>query len=171
MLKAILHSLLYACMAFSADAGVQETNLPPQRQVLFVCTGNHYRSRFAELLFNQKAREAHLSWRAVSRGLRLVPSQHGVSAVAQRELIKRGVPQELCKGAPKALTGGDLEKSDYVVLMDEAEHRAMLEKQFPMRDDRKIHYWHIGESSKMKPPIACEAMATEIEELMRTLER
>jgi len=80
----------------------------------------------------------------------LVPSQQGISSLAQRELIQRGVPEELWKGTPKALTRQDLEKSDYIVLMDEAEHRPMLDKQFPVRNDRKIHYWHIDETGTMK---------------------
>lgn len=171
--KFILHGLLSICAAFSINAkvGAEETNLPAGKQILFVCTGNYYRSRFAEALFNQKAREAHLDWRAVSRGLRLVPSQHGISSLARQELYDRGVPQELCEGAPKALAKEDMEKSGYIVLMDEAEHRPMLEKQFPIRDDRKIHYWHIGESGKMNPAKACQAMSQNIEELLRTLER
>jgi protein-tyrosine phosphatase len=171
MRKSILPGLLCAWAAFSINAGVPETRLLPQKQVLFVCTGNYYRSRFAEALFNHRARQAQLDWRAVSRGLRLVPSQHGISAIAQRELILRGVPIELCQGAPKVLTKADLGKSDYIVLLDEAEHRAMLEKQFPTRDDRKIHYWHISESGKMKPVKACQAMSSDIEELLRTLAR
>ena len=171
MRKPILHGLLCASVVLSINAGVQETNLPLEKQVLFVCTGNHYRSRFAETLFNQKAREAHLDWTAVSRGFQLVPSQQGMSSLAQRELIRRGVPQALCQGDPKSLTKQDLERSDYIVLMDEAEHRPLLDKQFPTRDDRKIHYWHIGETGKMNPSKAFQAMSVDIEELIRTLER
>jgi protein-tyrosine phosphatase len=169
--KFALHTLLFASLAFSINAGVQETNLPPQKQVLFVCTGNYYRSRFAEALFNQKARQVHLNWRAVSRGLKLVSSQQGLSPVAQRELSNRGVPPELCKGAPKPLAREDLEKSDYIVLMNEAEHRPVLEKQFPTRDDRKIRYWHIADTGQTKPATACQAMSTEIDELVRTFGR
>jgi protein-tyrosine phosphatase len=163
----ILHALLYACMVFSIHADAQMTTQSPQKLVLFVCTGNYYRSRFAEALFNEKAREAHLDWRAISRGLKPVPWQHGISPLARRELIKRGVPQQLFKGEPKALTQEDLEKSDSVVVMDEAEHRPMLEKQFPVRDERKIHYWHIADAGEMKYPKACEAMSRKIEELLR----
>ncbi len=166
----IFCGLLFACANFSINAGVEEANLPVRKQVLFVCTGNYYRSRFAEALFNQKAREAHLDWKAVSRGLHLITSQHGISSLARRELSKRGVAQEFCEGTPKPLVKDDLEKSGYIVLMDEAEHRPMLEKQFPMRDDRKIHYWHIGDIGKMNPSKACQAMSKEIEELLRTLE-
>ena len=35
--------------------------------VLFLCTGNYYRSRFAEALFNSVARKMNLPWKASSR--------------------------------------------------------------------------------------------------------
>jgi protein-tyrosine phosphatase len=37
--------------------------------VLFLCTGNYYRSRFAEELFNAHADTRRLGWRAISRPL------------------------------------------------------------------------------------------------------
>ena len=37
--------------------------------VLFLCTGNYYRSRFAEIVFNHFASSRSLDWRADSRGL------------------------------------------------------------------------------------------------------
>ena len=129
------------------------------------------RCRFAEALFNHKAGAAHLAWRAASRGLALVPSQQGISPVAQRELLQRGVPQQLWQGAPKALTRQDLDRSDYIVLMEEAEHRPLLEKQFPKLAGQKVHYWHIADVGKLKPATACQAMACAVDELMGRLER
>ncbi len=38
-------------------------------KLLFLCTGNYYRSRFAELLFNHLAAQVGLDWRADSRGV------------------------------------------------------------------------------------------------------
>jgi protein-tyrosine-phosphatase len=38
-------------------------------KLLFLCTGNYYRSRFAELLFNAMAATHALPWQAFSRGL------------------------------------------------------------------------------------------------------
>jgi protein-tyrosine phosphatase len=169
--RGFIWALLCAGVVCTLNAGGQEGKPAPERQVLFVCTGNYYRSRFAEALFNEKASEAHLGWRAVSRGLKLVASQRGISSLARRELMKRGVPKELCAGDPKGLTKEDLEKSDYIVFMDEAEHRPMLEKEFPGRDERKIHYWHIAETWKMSPAKACQTMAGDIDELLRTLGR
>ena len=39
------------------------------RTVLFLCTGNYYRSRFAEILFDSVAVKMGLPWKASSRGL------------------------------------------------------------------------------------------------------
>jgi protein-tyrosine-phosphatase len=36
------------------------------QRVLFLCTGNYYRSRYAEELFNHLARAEGLGWRAFS---------------------------------------------------------------------------------------------------------
>jgi protein-tyrosine-phosphatase len=40
-----------------------------EKTVLFLCTGNYYRSRFAEALFNSVAGKMGLPCRASSRGL------------------------------------------------------------------------------------------------------
>jgi len=167
----ILQFLLAVGVALSAQSGVNPEGNRDGKRILFVCTGNFYRSRFAEAIFNQKAHDAHSSWVAISRGLQLDPTQHGISAYALEELKKRGVPRALWAGAPKALTRADLEQSDYVVLMDEAEHRPMLEKQFPSHEGPKIHYWKIGEADTMSPSQACQLMTKDAEDLLRTLPR
>src|SRR5215467_12947219 len=57
-----------------------------QRQentVLFLCTGNYYRSRYAEVLFNAVAGRMNLPWKASSRGLAL---ERGVNNVGPMEV-------------------------------------------------------------------------------------
>src|SRR5437764_4729434 len=49
---------------------------------LFLCTGNYYRSRFAEVLFNSVAGKFGLSWRASSRGLALERGINNVGPMA-----------------------------------------------------------------------------------------
>ncbi len=51
-----------------------------EKTVLFLCTGNYYRSRFAEALFNSVAGKMGLPWRASSRGLAL---ERGVNNIGR----------------------------------------------------------------------------------------
>jgi protein-tyrosine-phosphatase len=53
-----------------------------QKIILFLCTGNYYRSRFAEVLFNSVAGKMGLSWHASSRGLAL---ERGVTTSARSQ--------------------------------------------------------------------------------------
>src|SRR5262245_31370231 len=48
---------------------VTTSEVSPVYKLLFLCTGNYYRSRFAELLFNARAATHALPWQAFSRGL------------------------------------------------------------------------------------------------------
>jgi protein-tyrosine phosphatase len=149
----------------TADAPKPST----EKQILFVCTGNYYRSRYAQACFNLKAQETQLGWKAVSRGFALKPGRKGISPLAAQELSKRGVPEALYHGDPEPLTEADLNTSDYIVLMDEAEHRPMIEQGFPKRDDHKIHYWKIPDYPSMTAPAACAAMSENIDHLLKEL--
>jgi protein-tyrosine phosphatase len=138
-------------------------------QVLFVCTGNYYRSRFAQAYFNHKAQAAGLPWKAVSRGLRIEPGRDGVSPLTRQELARRAVPADLSQGDPRSLTADDLSNSDYVVILDETEHRPMMEARFPNPPAGKIHYWRIPDVPKCDAPTACQAMAKAIDQLLPLL--
>ncbi len=153
----------------SLSAAAEKPKPAAKRQILFVCTGNYYRSRYAQAFFNLKAEEIELGWTAVSRGLAIDPGRKGISRLAAQELSKRGVPQALCQGDAQPLTEADLNKSDYIVVMDETEHRPMIERRFPKRDDRKIHYWKIPDFPIMSAPNACAAMSENIDHLLKEL--
>src|SRR5687768_2132155 len=105
------------------------------RGVLFLCTGNYYRSRFAEALFNAVAGRMGLPWRATSRGLALERGTANVgpmAASAVRALESLGVcvgPE--CARPPAPLTAEDLEKADRVIALQDAEHRPLLLERFP----------------------------------------
>jgi protein-tyrosine phosphatase len=51
--------------------------LTAHQTVLFLCTGNYYRSRLAEVYFNALAPGWRLRWRADSRALRLNSANPG----------------------------------------------------------------------------------------------
>ena len=56
-----------------------------EKTVLFLCTGNYYRSRFAEVLFNSAAGRMGLPWRALSRGLAVERGVNNVGPMAVLE--------------------------------------------------------------------------------------
>ena len=62
--------------------------------VLFLCTGNYFRSRFAEVLFDSVAGTMGLPWRASSRGLALERGVNNVGPMAVeavQALVARGL--------------------------------------------------------------------------------
>src|ERR1700684_2295954 len=65
-----------------AVEGVEKMAKRSERTVLFLCTGNYYRSRFAEILFNSVAGKMGLPWRASSRGLALERGLNNIGPMA-----------------------------------------------------------------------------------------
>ena len=116
------------------------------RTVVFICTGNFYRSRFSEYLFNALAKKCGLHWRATSRGLRtwIVGKHEGpISEFAAYRLIAMRVPFDRAR-FPIQLSEIDLADADLVVALKKAEHHAMMVEQFPAWADR-ITYWNVDD--------------------------
>jgi protein-tyrosine phosphatase len=136
-------------------------------QVLFLCTGNYYRSRFAEELFNHLARERGVEAAAISRGLRIDRTgmnQGPVSVHTRERLRSMGIDGRGLERMPMDLTYGDLQKSHVVVAVKEAEHRAMLEEKFPGWSGRVV-FWNIHDLDAATP----DAALAEIEQAVRGL--
>lgn len=137
------------------------------RTILFLCTGNYYRSRFAQILFNHFAERADLPWRATSRGLKIGwPGNVGaISPFALARLAELGLDDHDDAGVDPAECGeSDLAAADRVIAMKEDEHRAMLADRFPGWEER-VTYWHVHDLDRSSP---AEALA-EIEQLVRDL--
>lgn len=113
--------------------------------ILFLCTGNYYRSRFAEMLFNAQAMKLELPWRADSRGLALERGLHNHGPVAScvvEILTQRRVEVLHPLRFPKQLELSDLRQSARIIALKEAEHRPLLAERYPGWEDR-VEYWHI----------------------------
>jgi protein-tyrosine-phosphatase len=106
-----------------------------EKTVLFLCTGNYYRSRFAEVLFNSVAGRMALPWRASSRGLALERGVNNVgpmAAEAVKALEALGVrAAEAVTRLPAQVTTDDLERADRIVALKQAEHLPLLQERFP----------------------------------------
>jgi protein-tyrosine phosphatase len=116
------------------------------KQVLFICTGNYYRSRFAETLFNTAARAAGLPWRATSRGTDIQGAgrwnEGPISIFAREALEARSITLDADLRMPAQLEGSDFADADLVIAVCEPEHRPHLERDFP-KEAPGVEYWGV----------------------------
>ena len=142
------------------------------KSVLFLCTGNYYRSRFAAILFNHLARGNSLPWRATSRGLKIGwPGNIGpLSPHTERRLAEMAIPFDDARHMPLQCRERDLGAADLVIALKEAEHRAMLADRFAAWADR-VTYWHVHDVDAAHPDDALREIERLVHDLIDRLKR
>jgi low molecular weight protein-tyrosine phosphatase len=152
----------------SPSQHMPKQNAKKSRRILFLCTGNYYRSRFAELFFNWQAQQRGLAWQAESRGLAIDGYNYGpISRHTLATLSAHGIPTDDPR-FPLPLTEADLTDADMVVAVKEAEHRPLVEMNFPKWRDR-IEYWHVHDLDCAPPDEAIPHLEREVERLLDRL--
>jgi protein-tyrosine phosphatase len=144
----------------------------PQSTVLFLCSGNYYRSRFAEHLFNTQIQDTGLPWTANSRGLitdRLDCNIGPISHYAVNGLIERGISVPEPLRFPIQLLESDLAAAALVIALKEAEHRSLLTERFPQWPDH-VEYWHIHDLDCALPTATLTALTREVTQLIQRLQ-
>ncbi len=139
--------------------------------VLFVCTGNFYRSRHAEALFNWHAGRLGSPYRAFSRGLltSLVADEPTpISQDTARRLEELGVPLHLTGPAPVQLREQDLGRARRTIALKRDEHHAMMLRAHPEWADR-IEYWAMHDIDCAQPEEVLPLIEEKVQLLAREL--
>jgi low molecular weight protein-tyrosine phosphatase len=132
-----------------------------EKTILFLCTGNHYRSRFAEILFNSVAGKMRLPWKSSSRGLALERGVNNVGPIAEAA-IKALQAHGLRAVAdftrfPIQVTVDDFEMANWIVALKQAEHLPLLLERFPAWAE-KVEFWHVDDAPEALTLIEQEVM-------------
>ena len=139
--------------------------------VLFLCTGNYYRSRYAEEFFNHHAAARSLGVRAQSKGLARDLSALGnvgpISPYALERLQRRGVTAIGRHRFPVAVEAADFETHTRVIVLSRAEHEPMVAALFP-RHVRStiIEYWDIEDDHLESPETALTRLERRLIDLL-----
>ncbi|MBC7796541.1 MAG: low molecular weight phosphatase family protein [Pyrinomonadaceae bacterium] len=142
-----------------------------KQKVLFLCTGNYYRSRFAEILFNDLAQKFDLEWQADSRGLMIELGHSNIGAIspyAVKRLEEIGVPLPEPTRLPASLTDEDLQKSDLIIAMYDNEHRPMVSNRFPSWLE-KVEFWKVPDVHEVSSATALPNIEAQVKSLVEQL--
>jgi low molecular weight protein-tyrosine phosphatase len=142
------------------------------KKILFLCTGNYYRSRYAEEIFNHIAASKDLPWRAFSRGAaeRGSPDNVGpISRFALEALAAQAIVPEGVMRMPMPCVVADFHEADLVVALKDAEHRPLIERRFP-EVAGNVTYWNVDDIEFAPPSIALTMIDRHVQELIAMLE-
>ncbi|MBC2594350.1 low molecular weight phosphatase family protein [Ruficoccus amylovorans] len=143
-----------------------------ERYILFVCTGNYYRSRFAEAVFNHGAQAEGLPWRAFSRGLfpGWVEDNSDLSPHTRAALATRGIPLHHTGSKRTQLTREDMERAAHTIVLKKTEHHPMMRKAFPELADQ-VEYWEVHDIDFADPAEALPEIEQLVQNLIEQLKR
>lgn len=127
------------------------------KTLLFLCTGNYYRSRFAEEVFNHHAELRKLDWRSDSAGLQVKETRHenvGTFSIHARDgLHEIAINPQTSDREPRDADEDDFEKADLVIAMSRKEHTAMVTAKFPQHLDT-VEFWEVEDIEFESPSVA-----------------
>ncbi len=103
------------------------------KKFLFICTGNYYRSRYAELFFNYLALKTKTDWQAFSRGLAADQGLNvgPISTHTLKRLTLQNISIDEPIRFPIQLEEKDLLEASLTIALDQRDHHPMMINQFP----------------------------------------
>jgi len=140
--------------------------------LLFLCTGNYYRSRFAEEYFNHHARRLALSVRARSKGLARDMTTTGnrgpISPDALRMLAAYGIAPIDHRRFPESVRAIDFSVYARIVVLSRGEHEPMMRTHFPEHTDR-VEFLDIEDVHLEPVESALPRLASRLDDLIAIL--
>lgn len=152
----------------------------PIKQFCFVCTGNLYRSKYAEACFNYLCIKNNVTnKRAFSRGLRVQPTEqyeHGESFTfpvrlaipTYNRMMKRNIPFCLIGATNQMLDNYDCASSEKIILMNKDEHTPWMKQKHSEYLDR-VECLEIGDKNYL-PENGYDGPAWEIDDALSAIE-
>jgi len=143
------------------------------RTVLFLCTGNYFRSRYAEVVFNARARAAGVDWAASSRGLAVERGVRNVGTMAipaLERLARLGIADPALARRPAAVTRDELASATRIIALKEAEHRVLVVERWPDFTGR-VEYWQVDDVDCCPAEVALESIDRLVDELLTEARR
>ena len=130
------------------------------KKILFVCTANIFRSRFAEEVFNSLAIDSGVSLNAFSAGLKVGQfTTRKIYYPALKQLERYNIKPLREDEISTHIDDLNLDEYERIICMDEPEHRPMVDENSNLKG-RNVEYWNIvdipDEDSRVSLPICYE---------------
>lgn len=142
------------------------------KTVLFICTGNYYRSRFAEEVFNFHAQQHGLNWVADSAGLKVPETRHEnpgpISIYAFEAFEEYGITPQGHEREPKQASDQVLEKANLIIATCVIEHKPMVAERIPHFADH-VAYWEVEDVEFVDPAVALKDLHNRTLDLLNRL--
>ena len=141
------------------------------QRVLFLCTGNYYRSRFAEQLFNHHVAKAGLPWRADSRALAIELGVNNVGPISPHTVARLqtlGISLAEPLRMPQQVSEADLAAATIIIALDRTEHEPYVKERLPDWVD-VVDYWEVADLHALTADDALGRIERAVTQLVRDL--
>jgi protein-tyrosine phosphatase len=135
--------------------------------ILFLCTGNYYRSRLAEALFNHQAMSLGIGIRAISRGLDIEQAKDmgPLSPHTRDTLTRLGIEHTHTHAQPVSVSQEDFHHARTIIALQDSEHRPMIRRLFP-EWEATVQFWDVPDVQDAPPTQAVPMIIANVEDLV-----
>jgi protein-tyrosine phosphatase len=148
--------------------------LPPAERILFLCTANYYRSRFAEHYCRHLLAQRGLSLEVDSAGLEMQKwrdyNPGNLSAHTIQGLRELAIPLEAPYREPRQFEPSQWSPTTRLIALSQTEHVPMMTRLFPAMVER-TEFWAVEDVEFAAPGEALPRICRSVEALIDSLGR